>query len=292
MKSLPYIMVLFGAMLWGTTGTTQTFLQEGISPFSVACVRSGIGGGLLLIITLVMKKMNWRTWPWKWNILAALAIALFQCLFFSSIRFTGVAIGTVMTIGSSPVFSGLLEWTIWKERPSRIWAWATSFAIIGCAMLFINRGEGIIDPFGIGLALCAGLMFALYTNVSKQLMEQVETLPAVAMTFSLCAAILAPIALMEGVLWITDKGNLLPMLYMGIITTSIAYLLFLAGLRFVNSSAAVTLSLAEPLTAALLGVLFLGEYLSLTSWAGVLLILGGIVVLTFGNNRTTSPEEA
>lgn len=283
MKSLPYIMVLLGAVLWGTTGTTQTFLQEGISSFAVACVRSGIGGGLLLILVLMMKKMTWRTWPWKWNILAALAIALFQCLFFSSIRFTGVAIGTVVTIGSAPVFSGILEWVIWKVKPSRIWAAATSFSIIGCALLFVNRGEAIIDPAGIGLALCAGLMFALYTNVSKQLMKHAETLPAVAMTFSISSVILAPIALMDGVLWITDIGNLVPMLYMGIITTSIAYLLFLAGLRSVNSSAAVTLSLAEPLTAALLGVLFLGEYLSLTSWAGVFLILGGIIVITFGN---------
>lgn len=276
-------MVLLGAVLWGTTGTTQTFLQEGISSFAVACVRSGIGGGLLLILVLMMKKMTWRTWPWKWNILAALAIALFQCLFFSSIRFTGVAIGTVVTIGSAPVFSGILEWVIWKVKPSRIWAAATSFSIIGCALLFVNRGEAIIDPAGIGLALCAGLMFALYTNVSKQLMKHAETLPAVAMTFSISSVILAPIALMDGVLWITDIGNLVPMLYMGIITTSIAYLLFLAGLRSVNSSAAVTLSLAEPLTAALLGVLFLGEYLSLTSWAGVFLILGGIIVITFGN---------
>lgn len=287
MKYLPYIMVLFGAVLWGTTGTTQTFLQGGISSFAVACVRSGIGGGVLLIVVLIMKKMNWRTWPWKWNILAALAIALFQCLFFSSIRFTGVAIGTVVTIGSSPVFSGLLEWAVWKVKPGRIWAIATSFAIIGCAMLFVNRGEAIVDPFGIGLALCAGFMFALYTSVSKQLMERAETLPAVAMTFSMCAVMLAPIALMDGILWITDMGNLVPMLYMGIITTSIAYLLFLGGLRSVNSSAAVTLSLAEPLTAALLGVLFLGEYLSFTSWGGVLLILGGIIVLTFGN-RTAS----
>ena len=54
MKALPYIAVLFAAMLWGTTGTTQTFLQEGISPFAVACVRSGIGGGVLLVLVFLM----------------------------------------------------------------------------------------------------------------------------------------------------------------------------------------------------------------------------------------------
>ena len=287
MKALPYIAVLFAAMLWGTTGTTQTFLQDGISPFAVACVRSGIGGGALLVVVLLMRKMNWRRWPWKWTIAAALSIALFQCLFFSSIRFTGVAIGTVVTIGSAPVFAGLIEWIIWKVKPTRIWAVATSLAIAGCILLFVNRGEAVVDPFGVGLALGGGLMFALYTNVSKQLTKSAETLPAVAMTFSLCALFLVPLALMDGVTWIGRMNNLVPMLYMGIMTTSVAYLLFLGGLRLVSSSAAVTLSLAEPLTAALLGVFFLGEYLSWTSWGGVLLILGGILVLTFGG-RTVS----
>ncbi|WP_431028837.1 DMT family transporter [Lysinibacillus sp. LZ02] len=288
MQALPYIAVLLAAMLWGTTGTTQTFLQDGISPFAVACVRSGIGGGALLIVVLLMRKMNWRTWPWKWNIAAAVAIALFQCLFFSSIRFTGVAIGTVVTIGSAPVFSGILEWMLWKTKPSRIWAMATSFAITGCILLFVNRGEAVVDVVGVLLALGGGLMFALYTNVSKQLTKSAETLPAVAMTFSLCALFLAPVALMDGVAWIGNMQNFVPMLYMGIMTTSVAYLLFLAGLRLVSSSAAVTLSLAEPLTAALLGVFFLGEYLSWTSWVGVGLILGGILVLTMGSKTTSA----
>ena len=287
MKALPYIAVLLAAILWGTTGTTQTFLQDGISPFAVACVRSGIGGGVLLIIAVIMRKMNWQSWPWKWTIAAALSIALFQCLFFSSIRFTGVAIGTVVTIGSAPVFAGLIEWFIWKVKPTRIWGVATSLAIIGCILLFVNRGQAVVDPFGVGLALGGGLMFALYTNVSKQLTKGAETLPAVAMTFSLCALFLVPLALMGGFTWIGSMNNLVPMLYMGIMTTSIAYLLFLGGLRLVSSSAAVTLSLAEPLTAALLGVFFLGEYLSWTSWGGVLFILGGILVLTF-SSRTVS----
>ena len=285
MQAIPYIAVLLAAMLWGTTGTTQTFLQDGISSFAVACIRSGIGGGLLLIFVLFMRKMSWRTWPWKWNIAAAIAIALFQCFFFSSIRFTGVAIGTVVTIGSAPVFSGMIEWFVWKTKPSRIWAIATSFAIVGCVLLFVNRGDAVVDVLGVMLALGGGLMFALYTNVSKQLTKLTEPLPAVAMTFSLCALFLAPVALTNSVSWVMEMSNLLPMIYMGVMTTSVAYLLFLSGLRFVSPSAAVSLSLAEPLTAALLGVFFLGEYLSWTSWLGVTTILGGIIVLTVGRRQ-------
>ena len=284
MSILPYIYVLLAAVLWGTTGTTQTFLQEGISSIAVASVRSAIGGGVLLIVLLAMKKLNLRTWSWKWTLLAALTIALFQSLFFTSVRFTGVAVGTVVTIGSSPVFSGLVEWVLWKRKPNRIWGIATSLAIVGCILLFVNRGQATIHPIGIALALCAGLMFALYTNCSKQLTEKEETLPAVAMTFTLCALILLPFS-GDGIGWAFTTENFMPMIFMALVATTLAYILFLSGLEKVNSSSAVTLSLAEPLTAAMLGVFLLGEYLSVTSWIGVVLLLGGILVLTFGGRR-------
>ncbi|RUL52066.1 MULTISPECIES: DMT family transporter [Lysinibacillus] len=289
MNLLPYIFVLLAAMLWGTVGTTQTFLQEGISPIAVAGVRSAIGGGILLIAALVLRKINFKTWSWKWTILAALTIALFQCLFFTSVRFTGVAVGTVVTIGSSPVFSGIVEWFIWKRRPNRIWGIATGLAILGCILLFVNRGEATVHPVGVLLALCAGFMFAVYTNCSKQLTENEDTLPAVAMTFSICAVMLLPFS-GDGVSWMFTNQNLWPMIFMGLAATSLAYVLFLAGLEKISSSSAVTLSLAEPLTAALLGVFLVGEYLSPTSWIGVVMLLGGIVVLTLGSRKSASVQ--
>jgi len=277
--------VLLAAILWGMTGTAQTFLDDGVSPIAVATARSAIGGGLLLAMVILLRKINFRKWSWKWTILAAASIALFQGLFFTSIRLTGVAIGTVATIGSAPMFSGVLEWILWKTRPTKVWGIATIMAILGCILLFVNNGEGAVHMGGIGLALCAGFSFAMYTNISKKLMTQEEALPAVAMTFSICALFLLPFSISSGFSWLAVAHNLWTMLFMGIMCTSIAYLLFLKGLQKITSSTAVTLSLAEPLTAAILGVFLVGEYLSVTSWIGVAMLLGGIVVLTFGGRK-------
>lgn len=282
----PYFIVLVAAVLWGMTGTTQTFLNDGISPVAVATIRSAIGGGLLLVVAISLRKIHISTWPWQWTFMAAASIALFQGLFFSSIRLTGVAIGTVVTIGSAPVFSGLLEWLLWKVRPTKVWRIATTLAIIGCVLLFVDSGEASVHMGGIALALCAGVSFAFYTNVSKKLMAREEALPVVAMTFSLCALLLVPFSVSEGYGWLVQSNNLWPMLFMAVMCTSVAYLLFLSGLQRINSSSAVTLSLAEPLTAAMLGVFFVGEYLSVASWVGVSMLLGGILVLTFGGKRT------
>lgn len=286
MKFYAYAIVLLAAVLWGTTGTAQTFLQGDISAFSVAMVRSGIGGGVLLIFVLLLRKINFKKWSWKWSILAAFTIGLFQVLFFSSIRYTGVAVGTVVTIGSSPVFAGIIEWLFWKVRPTRVWAIATTSSILGCILLFLVGGEAVVDPFGIILALCAGFMFALYTNISKRLMQTADALPAVAMTFTLCALFLLPLAWQDGFGWIGESTNLYTMLYIALAATSIAYILFLSGLQKISSSSAVTLSLGEPLTAAMLGVFLLGEYLSVISWIGVGFILCGILVLTIGASKT------
>lgn len=282
MSILPYAFVLLAAVLWGTVGTTQTFLTDGINPLTVAMMRSAVGGGTLLFIAILMRKIKFRHWAWKYTFFAALSMALFQPLFFSSVRLTGVAIGTVVTIGSSPVFAGLIDWLYFKNKPTRTWGVATLLAIVGCLLLFVNKGEATVNPVGIAMALGAGTAFAIYTHVSKALMEKEEALPAVAMTFSISALLLCPISLVYGIEWVGQSANWLPLAFMGVFGTSIAYLLFLTGLQKISSSSAVTLSLGEPLTAAILGVFLVGEYLSVTAWIGVAMLLGGILVITFG----------
>lgn len=183
------------------------------------------------------------------------------------------------------MFSGVLEWLLLKTRPTKVWGIATVMTITGCILLFINNGDGTIHMGGIGLAICAGVSFAVYTNISKKLMAQQEALPAVAMTFSICALLLLPFSIGSGFSWLAVTQNLWTMLFMGVMCTSIAYLLFLSGLQKISSSSAVTLSLAEPLTAAMLGVVLVGEHLSVTSWFGVAMLLSGIVVLTFAGRK-------
>jgi len=277
--------VLVGAILWGTTGTAQTFMPQTIHPLAVGASRLAVGGFSLLVILLIMRKIDFRNWPWKSTLYAAISMAIFQYLFFSSVRLTGVAIGTVVTIGSAPVFSGVIEWLLVKRRPTRVWIMATALAIIGCALLFLNKYGIVVNPGGIAMSLGAGLLFAFYTLVNKDVLEKVEPVPAVAVIFSMSAIMLLPFLFLfetEGLM--TGRGVSV-VVYLGIVTTSVAYILFSAGLKRIPSSSAVTLSLAEPLTAALLSVIVVGERLSGTSWIGITLLLGGILVLTLSGRK-------
>ncbi|WP_391206495.1 EamA family transporter [Psychrobacillus sp. L4] len=283
MSFLPYIFVLLGAILWGTTGTAQTFLPDSAHPFIISAGRSTVGGFSLLVIMILLKKINFKTWPWKETLYAAICISLFQLLFFSSVLLTGVAIASVVAIGSAPVFSGIIEWVFLKLRPSKIWGISTSFAIVGCLFLFLNKGEITINPIGILYSLIAGLIFAFYTLSSKSLLQRVEAIPAVAMTFSTSALLLMPFFFIYDISWLKDAGNVGIIFYLGLATTSVAYVLYARGLHKIPSSSALTLSLAEPTTAAILGVFIVGEVLGGMSCIGILLLLGSIVVLTVGS---------
>ncbi|WKA54200.1 DMT family transporter [Planococcus shixiaomingii] len=285
MNFLPYILVLLAAMLWGTTGTAQTFIAGTAHPLAIGALRLSIGGFTLLAFVIWTKTLNAKTIPWKAAWLSAAAMALFQPLFFSSVQLTGIAVGTVVAIGSAPVFTGILEWVFLKTKPNRVWIIATACAIGGCILLFANTESAAVDSFGIALALGAGLSFAGYAIVSKTVLQAMEAVPAVAVIFSLSALFLLPFLLILDVSFIQSAENLSVILYLGLAATGLSYILFSRGLKQIPSSSAVTLSLAEPLTASLLGVLVVGETLNSTAWSGVGLLLCGIVVLTLAKRK-------
>lgn len=279
-ERMAYIIVLCGSILWGTTGTAQTFIPETVDPFIVATMRLAIGGFVLLIGLLLLGRLNVSAWPWRNIMMVAVILALFQIFFFSSVRMTGVAVGTVVSIGSAPVFSGLMEWIFLRQSPNRQWMIATTMAIIGSMLLFLNKNLVIIHPVGVVLAIVAGLLFASYTFVNKGVLKQVEPIEAVAVVFTISAFILLPFYFnfsSEGLL--TPIG-LSAIVYIGLVTTALGYVLFSTGLKYIPSSAATTLSLAEPFTAAILSVVIVGEYLNASAWTGVILLMTGIIVLT------------
>lgn len=283
---LPSLYILIAALFWGTTGTTQAFAPEAAHPIAIGATRLAVGGSFLLLIVTIIGKLQFKNWPLKTTIVASLSMAFYQPLFFTAVTMTGVAVGTVVAIGSAPIISGMIEWLYLKKRPAQIWWYSTFLSIIGCLMLFLNKESANVEPLGILMALGAGLSFASYTLVSRSLVESHSSLSVVAVVFTISAVILSPLLFLFDMSWITSFRGISVSLHLGIITTGIAYLLFSKGLIHVSSSTAVTLALAEPLTAALLGVLLLNESLNIVSWSGIFLLLLGIgLLIWFSSNQ-------
>ncbi len=283
--------ILAAATLWGTTGTAQALAPSGATPLVVGTLRLIVGGlGLACIaywrgVFFVGKK--WRLLP---LIIGVVAVAAYQVCFFAGVDRTGVAVGTIVGIGSSPVMAGLLAVPILGERLSRQWMIATGLAVCGCTLLVLSGGDVGVDALGVILSLGAGFAYAVYTIASKFLLE--DHPPVLVMTVLFCAGalILSPLMLTADLAWIITPNGLLVTLYLGFGATSLSYLLFATGLLTVPAATAVTLTLAEPLTAGLLGVLLLGEALSVTALIGIGLLFAGLFVLT--RRRKVTPSLA
>ncbi len=284
-------LVLLAAILWGTTGTTQALAPENAHPIAIGAMRLAVGGLFLTLIIVIIGKFNFNNWPIKATIWAALSMAMYQPLFFSAVSITGVAIGTVVAIGSAPILSGLIEWLYLKVRPPKIWWYSTFLSILGCLMLFGLKNTRNVDPIGILMALGAGLSFAIYTLISRKMVGNHSSLSVVAVVFTLSAILLSPLLFMFDMSWVPSVRGVSVSLQLGIMATGVAYLLFARGLTQISSSTAVTLALAEPLTAALLGVFIVGEELSATSWGGIFLLLLGISLLIWSPKDHNADNE-
>jgi len=282
------LLVIAAATLWGTTGTSQALAPQGAGPLAIGTLRLLIGGAGLLAYALWRGKRpralgRVRGWPWKAIVLAAVCMAAYQVLFFSGVARTGVAVGTIVGIGSSPILAGALAFVFRGERPGWKWVIATAMAVAGGSLLASGASGGgnlHVDPLGLLLAIGAGGAYATFILVSKGLLEGSSSEMALAVIFCLGALFLLPLLLTQNMAWLLQPRGLAVALHLGLVTVGVGYTLFWAGLRRVPVAMAGTLTLAEPLTAGMLGVLVLGERLTLTASLGIALILVGLVVLS------------
>ncbi|WP_246329714.1 DMT family transporter [Geomonas limicola] len=273
------LLVVAAGVLWGTTGTTQALAPAGVTPTSIGTLRLVVGGGALLLLTLLRGGFGTGRWPVFGTLLAGACVASYQLCFFWAVQRTGVAVGTLVGIGSSPVIAGVLGFVFRGERPGRRWVVATCFALAGCGLLVGGGGKLSIDPVGVLLALGAGTSYASYTMAIKGLLPGRTPDAVMAVVFCIGALILSPLLFTADLAWMAAPRGIAMVLYLGVIVTALSYWLFARGLRSVPVATAVTLSLAEPLTAALLGIVVLGERLSPLALCGIPLLFAGLAVL-------------
>ncbi|HEY7062556.1 MAG TPA: EamA family transporter [Chloroflexota bacterium] len=267
-------LVLAAAVLFGTTGTAQAFAPPGAQPLAVGTVRLLIGGGALLVLALARGVLPTpKRWPLLPTVAAAIGVAAYQVCFFAGVAATGVAVGTVVALGCAPIFAGLLGLRFHGERPDRRWLLATALAVVGCGLLIVPGGGLRVEPIGVLLALGAAASYTVYAAEGKRLLHNFPPDAVMAATFGLGAALLSPILLVVDLHWLWQPRGVLVAMHLGLVATALAYALFARGLKEVPTATAVTLTLAEPLTAATLGLVVLGERLTAPALLGVGLLL-------------------
>ncbi|MFA7108507.1 MAG: EamA family transporter [Sphaerochaetaceae bacterium] len=272
------LFIILSAVLWGTTGTSQAFLSASIPPLVVASLRMIIGGSFLFVISFLDKESTIRDLNNKKSIIiSSVCISLYQPFFFIGVSRLGVALGTILAISSAPVFSGLIN-KIFKIKNTKQWIFATTISIIGCIFIFYDNDQSHIDNLGVFSALSAGLSYSLFVFNSKKAYSKNSRIKTNGIIFFFGAICLSPFLFIFKGSYQLETSDLLPLLHLGIIATSLSYTLFSVGIKKVSAEKAVTYTLAEPLTASLLGILLLKETYNTKILIGVILIFIGLVI--------------
>jgi drug/metabolite transporter, DME family len=277
------LLVLLAGILWGTVGPAQVLASTDVTPAALGGARILSGGLVLAVVVLATDPRTYRalTRPaWPALLAASAATATFQTAFMTSVATTGAAVATAVTFGIAPVSTGVCERLVLGIRLSRRWAAGTVCAVVGCGLVTMPAGGVRVDLMGAALAALAGACFGVYTVAAKLLIRHEVGIPAaVSVTLLVGGATLAPWTL-AALPTLTEPRALTLVLWLGPVTAALAYWFFVTGLRRVTAATAGTLSLVEPLVAAVLAVVVLGERPSAPVTAGAVLLLGGLVAVS------------
>ncbi len=276
------LAILFASILWGTTGTAASFAPD-LSPLAIGAFSMGVGG--LMQAGLAYRKILFAFDKLLQNkkllAVSALALAVYPLAFYSSMKLSGVAIGTVVSIATAPFFSALLECLISKKNNINK-RWLTSFAIgvVGIGLLVFSESSSANESgddlklLGIGLGLVAGLCYAIYSWATKALIDKgIKSQAAMGSIFGLGAMLLLPTLWFTGDNLFSSQTNVFVISYLTLIPQCLGYIAFSFGLRHVTASSANLLTLFEPVVAAVLAVCVVGELIPFTGWLGMSLIV-------------------
>lgn len=277
-----FLFILLAGVLWGTCGTAQSLAPVGWDPLVLADLRMLLGGLFLLLLVSVRDGAGGflAGWPPVVTLGAALAMAAMQLFFFSAMRITGVAVGTMVAVGGVPVMSGLAGLFILKEILDRRWFCSAALAVVGIVLLSW-KSEGLqVRPLGVLLALLASTSGTTMNLLVKRLRADHGSLETMGLVLFLGGLLASPLLFFRETDWLFNPRGMAVALHLGLFTGAAAYALFARGLRVTPLSRVGILMLTEPLTAFALGVFLLGEHLTPLMLTGAVSLLLSVLILS------------
>lgn len=293
------LLTLSAAFLWGTVGTAQSLAPGAASPYWIGALRLVFACGFFQLLFIYRQARNAGSARvgaqpvavqgqhyWLLVVSAGVCMGLYNLAFFAGVKATGIAVGTATTIGSAPIWAGMLEAIGLKKSPSALWWGGVLCATSGGIWMVLTQSASwVIDPVGLATCLGAGFCYALYTLLSKRLVTIASPLTITKHTFVIAMLIAVPVAWAMAGIPVLTLPTWWIIVYLGICTTGVAYLLFTSALKHISAATCVALGLFEPIVAFVLAITVAREPISLLSFAGLCLILAGLWLVLRGEKE-------
>ncbi|SFR49558.1 EamA family transporter [Litoreibacter janthinus] len=266
------ILTALAPAVWGSTYLVTTQSLPADVPLTLAVLRALPAGLLLLMVT---RNLPSRVWIGRVFLLGAFNFAIFwSLLFIAAYRLPGGvaatlgATQTLMVLGLSRALLGT------GIRPASVLA---AFAGIGGVALLVLVPQATLDPVGIAAGLGGAASMALGTVLSRKWQPPVPALTFTAWQLTAGGLLLLPVALVfEPTLPPLTPINLAGLVWLGLIGAAVTYWLWFRGVARIEPGAVSMLGLMSPLTAVLLGWLWLDQSLTPQQTIGAAILLASV----------------
>lgn len=282
------VALVVAGVSWGFSGTLGTLLNRssGLPLLSVAGYRIAVGGLLIMLVIGVTRHVRLPRHRSGWTRVLVIGgcSAIYQLGFFAAIGHIGVALATLVAIGSAPIMVLIVDAALGRQLVTARLILTIAIALVGLVLL-IGAPPTDITTAGLVkgalLALLAGAGFAGISLVGSRPEPDFHHSTGTALAFLLGGAVVLGFASTRGAVFFPPgPTSILLAIALGLIPTAVAYLAYLRGLRSHSSTTGVLVSLLEPITAATLAAVVLGERLTVPALAGAALLLGAVALTT------------
>ena len=281
------------AVLFGASVIAVRVAVREIPPASLAVLRFGLGGLLLAGILLVAAPRYLRI-RWErlrlFGLLGIVMFVLFPLTFNVGLRYTEASRGALM-LATMPIWSAVLG-SFAGERLSRRQAVGVGLSVLGIGLAFAEPATAIggdaMQLLGDGLLLLSGLLGAVYGLIAKRVLA-VDS-PATVTTYAMLigVALLLPAAFVEGLVPAVGRldGRLFGLVvFLGVLGGAAAFQLWTWALsRLTPTQVAVHVNL-NPIVAAILGVVLLGERRAGLFLLGFAAVVAGVLLVNWPGRR-------
>ncbi|MFE5888555.1 DMT family transporter [Streptomyces sp. NPDC056462] len=222
-------------------------------------------------------------WPRGWDPLqVSVETEASQTAHFASVHQAGLTVATVVTMGSGPLLATVGASLTLGESTGSAGTAAVTSGVAGLVLL-MGGADGSTGPaplLGLGDALLSAVGYAGVTLLGRFSGRENAggAFESTVTGFAVGRVCLLPMALLEGLLPDMEHPawTLGLILYLGAAPTALAYALFFVGLGVVRATTASVVALAEPLTAAVIGILVFGERFNAIVLTGTALLLSAV----------------
>jgi DME family drug/metabolite transporter len=292
-RAWPTVVILAAAVLWSLLGIFGRLAQDrGIAPLEVALWRAVMGGAMFAVHARVTRAALPRGRDLA--ITAGFGVAGVSILYASyqlAIQAGGASLASVL-LYTAPAFVAVLSWRFLGETLGvRAWL-CVATTIGGVALISAGGVSGIrVSAAAIGFGLVSAITYALYYLVGKLTFGRIAPAAVFAVAMPVGALGLLPFvtfAPKDGAAWLI-------LVAMGVLSTYLAYLLYGIALRRLPATRTSVLASVEPVFAAALAALILGERLSGLAYVGAAMVAAAAVGFSLASTTTKvapGPESA